>query len=128
MDFIHILLLYTQKLNDGKNLIPKMGVYPQKSKDIELNVICVDKQDCNRLTRGCSVYIRGNAKLGVLIKSWISLHVRRNFSRLFYLFIFFFSCIKTEAAYLPKLDLKMRNLRIFAELIKVLNITDFLKS
>ena len=44
--------------------------YPQNSKVMEINVMCTDKQDCNRLTRGSSVYTRRNAKLGVLVKSW----------------------------------------------------------
>ena len=27
VDFIRIFLLYTQKRNDGQNLVPKMGIY-----------------------------------------------------------------------------------------------------
>ena len=50
VDFIRTFLLYTQKRNIGQNLVPKMGIYLNISAElIEINVICVDKKDCNRL-------------------------------------------------------------------------------
>ena len=45
VDFIRI---------DGQNMVPKMGIYLHisaelQSQIVEINVICVHKQDCNRL-------------------------------------------------------------------------------